>query len=93
MTAIKCDICGKEFKNKAGLSGHMRQVHHTDHRQNNQKPGGYGAPSFTMEEKIEDEPPQEQSGENNYICADCNTPIKPDMKTCPGCGGVLQWQI
>ena len=24
---VKCDLCGKEFKDKAGLSGHMRLVH------------------------------------------------------------------
>lgn len=24
---VKCDICGKEFKNKAGLAGHMKIVH------------------------------------------------------------------
>ena len=25
--SAKCDICGKEFKNKAGLAGHMKIVH------------------------------------------------------------------
>ena len=24
---VKCDLCGKEFKDKAGLSGHTRLVH------------------------------------------------------------------
>ncbi|MBA7545700.1 hypothetical protein ES705_38074 [subsurface metagenome] len=24
---VKCDLCGKEFKDKAGLSGHIRLVH------------------------------------------------------------------
>lgn len=25
--SVKCDICGKEFKNKAGLAGHKKIVH------------------------------------------------------------------
>ncbi len=26
---VKCELCGKEFKNEAGLAGHMRLVHPT----------------------------------------------------------------
>ncbi|MBA7553923.1 hypothetical protein ES705_46527 [subsurface metagenome] len=26
---VKCLLCGREFKNEAGLSGHMRMVHPT----------------------------------------------------------------
>ena len=25
--SVKCELCGKEFKNKAGLAGHMTIVH------------------------------------------------------------------
>lgn len=28
--SVKCDICGKEFKNNAGLAGHVAIIHATD---------------------------------------------------------------
>lgn len=40
---LRCSVCGKEFKSKAGLSGHMRYIHGDTRRPD--KPDHHGTPS------------------------------------------------